>query len=198
MKHGDKTLRDWTKLGLQGAVVVAGLGSLAYFFYLVGEIGKALGPGPGDILRQRLNASADELESIMQSRRQQSEDVGEETLRAERSDPQLRAELERIRAIGERERRAEAESLRAERQRLERGDTGPLARLRPKRAREFEVRQRLWLIHRREIRLEGYDFSRTELERGFLEGVLTSGEQELLARMRERETKGEAKSIDSR
>ena len=64
--------------------------------------------------------------------------------------------------------------------------------------REFKVRQRLWLIRRREIRLDGYDFSRTELERGLLEGVLTPGEQELLARMRERETKGEAKSIDSR
>ena len=56
----------------------------------------------------------------------------------------------------------------------------------------------MWLIRRREIGLDGYDFSRTELERGFMEGILTPGEQELLARMQERETKGEAKSIDSR
>jgi hypothetical protein len=196
--HHDKALREWIEVGLQGAVAVAGLGTLAYFFYLVDEIDKALGPWPEEVLRQRLNASADELESILESRRRQGEGLREETLRAERSDPQIRAELERIRAIGERERRAEAESLRAERQRLERGDTGPLARLRPKRAREFEVRQRLWLIRRREIGLDGYDFSRTELEQGFVEGILTPGEQELLARMRERETKGEAKSIDSR
>lgn len=196
MTHHDKALRDWIEVGLQGVALAAGLGLLSYFFHQVNEAGKALGPGPGEILRRRLNAGADELESILESRRQQSEDLREETVRAERSDPELKAEYERIRAVGERESQAEAGRLRAERQRLERGETGPLAWFRPKRARELEVRERLRLIRRRELELSGYDFSRSDLERGLLEGILTPGEQELLARMQEREAKGEAKPID--
>lgn len=195
MTHHDKALRDWIEVGPQGTTVVAGLGLRASFFYQVNEASLTF-TRPGETLRQRLNASADELESILESRRQQSENFRAEKMGAERSDSELRAEYERIRAVGEREVQAEAARLRAEQQRLEQGETGPLARLRPKRAREQEVRQRIRFIIRRELGLSGYDFSRGDLERGLLEGVLTPGEQELLARMQERQARGEAKPID--
>ena len=80
-----------SKRSLSGPSKHPGLTGLTF---ALGRGRQSGGPWAGEILRRRLNASADELESILESRRQQSKDLRGETLRAERSDPELRAEYE--------------------------------------------------------------------------------------------------------
>ncbi len=134
------------------------------------DVGKLMGPSPREARRRRLRQDADALEIVLERRFEVRQRLQEELARNDADHGSERVEEYLLR---KRERAAQILGS------------------------EHHAADRASVIKARKVLgLDAYNFGRRELEWGAELGILTSGEEELLSRMRVREAAGEARAAD--